>query len=89
MPTEERRANVIDVGRVGCFERYAALALNVSAQCYLRFVALIAMINGILGWLGGFVGNEDLTMQLLFGFIFQPLAFIIGLFHGKRAQVAE
>src|SRR5690554_1898993 len=85
IPTEERRANVIDAAASGASSGMQ-LALNVGAML-LAFVALIAMVNGILGWLGGFVGNEDLTMQMIFGYIFQPLAFIMGI-PWEEAQVA-
>jgi CNT family concentrative nucleoside transporter len=45
----------------------------------LAFVGLIALINGIVGWGGALVGIEGLTLQLIFGYIFQPLAFILGV----------
>ena len=54
------------------------LALNVGAML-LAFIGLIALINGILGGIGGWFGMENLTLELLLGWIFAPLAFIIGV----------
>jgi CNT family concentrative nucleoside transporter len=45
----------------------------------LAFIALIAMLNGLLGWAGGFVGQSDLTFQLILGYLFQPVAWILGV----------
>lgn len=76
-PVEEKRANVIDAAASGASSGMQ-LALNVGAML-LAFVALIALMNGIIGWLGSFVGVEELTLQVIFGYIFQPLAFILGV----------
>lgn len=85
VPTEERRANVIDAAASGASSGMQ-LALNVGAML-LAFVALIALLNGVLGWFGGFFGYEELTMQIIFGYIFQPLAFIMGI-PWDEAQIA-
>jgi len=44
----------------------------------IAFIALIATINGVLGWLGGFVG-QPLSMQLILGWVFSPLAWLMGV----------
>ena len=54
------------------------LALNVGAML-ITFVALIALINGILGGIGGWFGYGELTLQSIFGWIFKPLAYLIGV----------
>jgi CNT family concentrative nucleoside transporter len=54
------------------------LALNVGAML-LAFVAMIALLNGLLGWVGGWFGAEDLTLQFLMGKVFAPLAFLLGV----------
>ena len=45
----------------------------------LAFVAMIALVNGILGGIGGWFGIEDLTLQRILGLIFAPIAFVIGV----------
>jgi CNT family concentrative nucleoside transporter len=58
--------------------RPVALALNVGAML-LAFVAMVGLVNGLLGWLGGWVGVEDLTLQGILGLAFAPIAFIVGV----------
>jgi CNT family concentrative nucleoside transporter len=54
------------------------LALNVGAML-LAFVALIAVVNGVLGGIGGWFGMPELTLELLLGWAFSPLAFLLGV----------
>lgn len=64
------------------------LAVNVGAML-LVFVAFIAMINGILGWLGGITSVNDwvashsaykgLSLEAILGTIFAPLMWLIGV----------
>jgi CNT family concentrative nucleoside transporter len=42
-------------------------------------VGLIALLNGIFGGVGSLFGYDDLTLELILGYIFSPLAFIIGV----------
>lgn len=45
----------------------------------LAFIALIALLNGLLGWLGGWVGYPQLTLQLILGYLLAPVAWLIGV----------
>jgi len=54
------------------------LALNVGAML-LAFVAMIALLNGILSGIGGWFGYDGLTLQFLLGKLFAPVAFLIGV----------
>ncbi len=74
---QDQPANVIDAAASGA-SNGMQLALNVGAML-LAFVALIAMLNGIFGWVGGMFGYPELSIQLLLGHIFQPLAFVLGV----------
>lgn len=76
-PVEEKRTNIIDAAASGASSGMQ-LALNVGAML-LAFVALIALVNGIIGWIGGWFGAEALTLQTIFGYVFKPLAFIVGV----------
>jgi len=73
----EPHTNVIDAAAAGASSGMQ-LALNVGAMI-LAFVGLIALVNGIIGGIGGFFGFEELTLQLIFGYLFQPLAFVLGV----------
>lgn len=73
----DKPANVLDAAAAGASSGMH-LALNVGAML-LAFVGLIAMINGIIGGIGGWVGMPSLTLELILGYIFMPLAFLIGV----------
>ncbi|MCG8469053.1 MAG: NupC/NupG family nucleoside CNT transporter [Gemmatimonadetes bacterium] len=73
----ETHANVIDAAAGGAADGLK-LALNVGAML-LAFLALIAMGNGILAWVTGLFGVEGITLERLFGWIFAPIAWLIGV----------
>lgn len=73
---EDKPANVIDAAATGA-STGLKMAIEV-AGALLAFVAIIALINGMLGYVGGFFGF-DLTLEAIFGFILAPLAFLIGV----------
>ncbi len=70
-------ANVFDAAASGAAFGLQ-IALNVGAML-LAFIALIALLNGLLGWAGGFVGFPELTFQTILGYLFMPLAWILGV----------
>ena len=74
---DDKPANVIDAAALGV-SNGQQLALNVGAML-LAFIALIAMLNGILGWVGNWFGFAHLSLQLILGHVFAPLAFILGV----------
>ncbi len=73
----EQYANVIDAAAGGA-SAGLQLAVNIGAML-IAFVALIAMLNGLLGWVGGYIGFPDLSMQAILGQLFRPVAFILGV----------
>ena len=77
MAEEERPANIIDAAASGASSGMQ-LALNVGAML-LAFIALIALINGILGGVGGWVDYPQLSLELILGWVFSPIAFLIGV----------
>lgn len=75
VPKEE--ANVIDAAAGGAAQGMQ-LALNVAGML-IAFVALIAMINYLIGAVGGIVGVEGLTLEQIFGWVLAPLAWLMGV----------
>jgi CNT family concentrative nucleoside transporter len=57
------------------------IALTVGAML-IAFISLIALINILLGG-GGLIGFPDLSFQLILGYIFAPIAFVIGVPWGE------
>jgi CNT family concentrative nucleoside transporter len=54
------------------------LAINVGAML-MAFVALVAMLNFLLGWTGSLVGLDGLSLQQILGLILRPLAWVMGV----------
>ncbi|MGX7594618.1 NupC/NupG family nucleoside CNT transporter [Planococcus plakortidis] len=77
MEKDDRSVNVVDAAARGASDGLQ-LALNVGAML-LAFIALIALLNGVLGGIGGWFGTDNITIQGILGFIFAPLAFAIGV----------
>jgi len=73
----ERPANVIEAAAQGA-QTGVKLAVAVGAML-LAFVALVALANGVLGWVGMWFGYPDLSFQQLLGYIFAPIMFLIGV----------
>ncbi|WP_435955351.1 NupC/NupG family nucleoside CNT transporter [Dryocola sp. BD626] len=73
----DRPANVLDAAASGAASGMQ-LALNVGAML-LAFVALIALLNGMLSGIGGWFNYPQLSMELILGWVFAPLAWLIGV----------
>ncbi|EPU8534058.1 NupC/NupG family nucleoside CNT transporter [Yersinia enterocolitica] len=74
---DDRPANIIDAAASGVASGLQ-LALNVGAML-LAFIALIALLNGILGGIGGWFDYPQLSMELILGWVFSPIAYLIGI----------
>ncbi|PJX15317.1 NupC/NupG family nucleoside CNT transporter [Halomonas sp. 141] len=74
---DDKPANVLDAAAAGATSGMK-LAANVGAML-LAFIALIALVNGILGGVGGWFGFEALSLELILGWLFAPLAFLLGV----------
>ncbi|MBC11700.1 MAG: NupC/NupG family nucleoside CNT transporter [Rhodothermaceae bacterium] len=68
--------NVIDAAATGAADGLQ-LALNIGAML-IAFLALIAMINGILDWSAGIFGYT-MTLESILGVVLAPVAWLIGV----------
>jgi len=73
----EKPANVIDAAASGAVSGMK-LAINIGAML-IAFIALIALVNGAFGGIGSMIGVEGFTLQNLFGYVFSPVAYVIGI----------
>ncbi|MDI5891682.1 NupC/NupG family nucleoside CNT transporter [Halomonas rhizosphaerae] len=73
----DKPSNVIDAAAAGASSGLM-LAANIGAML-LAFIGLIALINGMLGGIGGWFGLEQLSLEWLLGWLFAPLAFLLGV----------
>ena len=70
-------ANVIEAAAQGA-QTGVKLAVAVGAMV-LAFVALVALANGVLGWIGHLAGFDNWSFQAALGAIFAPVMFLIGV----------
>lgn len=93
---EKNASNIIEAAASGAADGLH-LALNVGAML-LAFIALIALVNYLLGGLGSITGlnailqehfGQNLSLQLLFGFVLQFLAAAIGVPWHEAMQVGS
>jgi concentrative nucleoside transporter, CNT family len=71
-----RHANIFMAAAVGARDGLI-VAVNIGA-ILIAFVSLIALINGLIGGVGGWFGIDGLTLQKILGWIFSPLMALIG-----------
>ncbi|WP_038247277.1 NupC/NupG family nucleoside CNT transporter [Xenorhabdus bovienii] len=75
--SETRPASIIEAAAGG-----AMLGLKIAvgvATVVMAFVALIALLNGVIGGIGELFGLTGLSMQSLLGYLFSPLAYVMGV----------
>ncbi|SKA14332.1 nucleoside transporter [Lysobacter spongiicola DSM 21749] len=82
MEVEKTTSNVIDAAAAGAGDGLK-LALNIGAML-LAFIALIALINWPLTWIGEVTGLSALLgkptdMATLLGYVLSPVAWLIGV----------
>jgi CNT family concentrative nucleoside transporter len=78
---EKTTANIIDAAAAGAGDGLR-LALNIGAML-LAFIALIALLNWPLTWLGDVTGiaaaiGKPTNLATIFGFVLAPVAWVIG-----------
>jgi len=73
----DKPSNVIDAAASGAASGLK-LAVNVGAML-LAFIALIALLNTIVGGVAGLFGYQDITIEFFLGYLFAPFAFVIGV----------
>ncbi len=84
---EKEDVNVIDAASRGAADGLK-LALNVGAML-LAFLALLAMLNHILGWMGGWFGAPALSIQGMLSWVFAPMAFLMGVPWAEAGTVGQ
>ena len=82
MEVEKTTSNVIDAAAAGAGDGLR-LALNIGAML-LAFIALIALINWPLTWIGEVTGLQAMLgkptdLAMIFGYVLAPIAWVIGV----------
>ncbi|TFZ47096.1 NupC/NupG family nucleoside CNT transporter [Stenotrophomonas maltophilia] len=81
MEVEKTSSNIIDAAAAGAGDGLK-LALNIGAML-LAFIALIALLNAPLTWLGDVTGlaavlGKPTDLSTIFGYVLAPIAWVIG-----------
>jgi len=77
MPATEKESNVLGAIARGTVDGLH-LALNVGAMLIV-FLALLALLNAMMGWVHIHVGWFPYNLQEVLGWIFSPIAWLIGI----------
>jgi concentrative nucleoside transporter, CNT family len=64
------------------------ICLNVGA-ILIAFIALVSLLNSILGIAGGWIGISDLSLQLILGYMFFPIVWLMGVPLSETLASAE
>ena len=64
------------------------ICLNVAA-ILIAFIALVSLLNSILSICGGWIGISDLSLQLILGYIFFPIVWLMGVPLSETLASAE
>ena len=84
---ETKPRNLIDAAAAGASDGLS-LALNIGAML-LAFISLIALLNLVLGLIGGIFGHGELTFQILLGWLFAPVMTMIGVPWGEAVNAGS
>lgn len=84
---DDKPINVIDAAAAGAASG-VKLAVNVGAML-LAFIALIALLNMLVGGLGGLFGYDHITIEWMLGYLFAPFAFVIGVPANEMLQAGS
>src|ERR1017187_2351276 len=84
---EKTAVNVIDAAAQGAGDGLH-LSLNIAAML-IAFLSLIALVNGVLGWVHAHAGFVPGTLQQILGMIFAPLAWLMGVAWNDCASIGN
>ncbi|KAG2234802.1 Na+ dependent nucleoside transporter C-terminus-domain-containing protein [Thamnidium elegans] len=76
-PSDEKPANALHAAGFG-----AAIGVNIALSIMANLISLLALlyaVNAFLTWLGNFVYIQELTLQLITGYVFVPVAWLMGV----------
>jgi CNT family concentrative nucleoside transporter len=84
---EKTAVNIIDAAAQGAGDGLH-LCLNIAAML-IAFLSLIALLNGVFGWAHGLAAWIPSSMQQLFGIVFAPVAWLLGVSWNDCASIGQ
>lgn len=87
MKMQREASNVIDAAARGAMDGLR-LAFAVGGML-IAFIALVSMLNAMLGWAGGLVGFPTLSFEWIMGIVMAPLAWLMGVPWSEATSVGS
>jgi len=84
---EKTAVNIIDAAAQGAADGLH-LCLNIAAML-IAFLALIALADGVFGWAHSHIAWIPQSMERLFGIIFAPVAWLLGVSWNDCASIGQ
>jgi concentrative nucleoside transporter, CNT family len=84
---ENKSVNIIDAAAQGAGDGLQ-LCLNIGAML-IAFLALIALVDGAFAWAHGIASWIPSSMEQLFGYIFAPVAWLLGVSWNDCASIGR
>jgi len=87
MPQMEKESNILGAISRGTIDGLH-LALNVGAML-ITFLALLALVNAMMGWVHIHVSWFPYSLEEVFGWVFAPIAWLIGIRWHDAASIGN
>jgi CNT family concentrative nucleoside transporter len=87
MPQMEKESNILGAIARGTIDGLH-LALNVAAML-ITFLALLALVNAIMGWIHIHISWFPYSLEEVFGWVFAPVAWLIGIHWHDAAAIGN
>jgi CNT family concentrative nucleoside transporter len=84
---ENSSVNIIDAAAQGAGDGLQ-LCLNIAAML-IAFLSLIALADGVFGWAHGHINWIPASMEQLFGIVFSPVAWLLGVSWNDCASIGR
>lgn len=85
--TRSSSGNLLDAATQGASSA-ALLVLNITA-IVVAFISFIAFLNSVVSFFGGIIGHPEITFEWILGYMFVPVAFIMGIDFSECHQVGR
>ncbi|KAG0165936.1 hypothetical protein DFQ28_008234 [Apophysomyces sp. BC1034] len=86
-PSDEKASNLLHAAGNG-----AAIGMNIALLICANLISLLALlyaVNAGLTWIGNFLNIQNLTLQLITGYIFVPVAWLMGVPNNDLVTVGQ
>lgn len=76
-PAEEKPVNTLHAFANGSWIGIKVAGMIIASL--LCIIALLGLVNRVLGWWGAYINLPELTLQLVCSYLFSPIAFLLGV----------